>query len=294
MVTSRRYRRVRGALLLTCALILLVFLPAHDVRHEAAHASQLPRQSTDNFTFSYTNMQQEVRSLREANMRREAWATAQDRIVKLERGTRMGVVVVDLSTGETVVSHRAAEPFVPASVYKLSMAVSILDSLETGGLSEGSTIAGLPVQQCLESAIVRSENECSEEWLAGLGRAGAEREAAAAGMRNTTFATYDLRTTPDDVATFLTRLYGRDLLSEEGTERLLDLMRKQQWRDGMPAVFEPQHTVANKVGFLPDVRTDAGIVYTAHGDYAVVILTEANDWPFVAEVAKPIGEVLDG
>lgn len=289
--------RLRSDLLVLSAVMLLALSPTHAPVVVRDHAIVTAATTGPNdFEFDYGAAQAAAREdaleqqLREA--RAEAWDAADTRVAELDESTRTAAVVVDLESGETLLSHRASGGFVPASVYKLPVVYSILSAVERGKLSEDSTIAGMNVQQCIESAIVRSENECTEAWLAEHGPRSVEREAARVGMTHTTFRDYGIRTNASDVAAFLSALYDGTLLNESNTERLIELMKRQEWRDGMPSVLEPMHTVADKVGFLPNVRTDAGIVYTERGDYVVVILTEADDWPFVAEVAEPIAEAL--
>lgn len=291
MMTRARRRRRWSGLLLLCALIRLSGVPATVSASDSAnvrHAAAGVQQGDQDFEFDYGAAQAAER----AEERRRAWEAASEAVAALDEQTRTAAVVVDLETGETLLSHRASEGFVPASVYKLPIVFSILSSVEDGELGAKARIAGMSVRQCVESAIVRSENECMEAWIDTIGTKGAERAASRVGMRNTTFAPYNLRTNAGDVAAFLVNLYDGELLNEKNSQRMIELMKKQVWRDGMPAALEPEHVVADKVGFLPNVRTDAGIVYTEDGDYAVVILTESNKWSFVAAVAEAIGEAM--
>jgi beta-lactamase class A len=77
---------------------------------------------------------------------------------------------------------------------------------------------------------------------------------------------------------------------------LLDMMRRQVWREGIPAAVDsavgPAGSVADKVGWLDGVRNDAGIVTIDGRSYAVVIFTESDDWTLVREIASRIVSAL--
>jgi beta-lactamase class A len=61
-------------------------------------------------------------------------------------------------------------------------------------------------------------------------------------------------------------------------------MKVQKFRQGIPAGI-PSKTVADKVGFMNGVLTDAGIVYGNTGAYVLIILTDGYSWSSIAETA---------
>ena len=203
---------------------------------------------------------------------------------------RTGVVVVDLSSGETVVEHRADEVFVPASTYKLFIAYSILRRVESGEISPAQVLSGYSLESCLEPMFLQSANECSVAWIDTRGAAEVAADAAGIGAPNTTVVHDARTTTPRDMATYLTQLHAGQLMTPEHTEYVLGLMKNQQYREAIPASFEPEYQVADKVGFLNPALNDVGIVSTPTGDYAVVILTEVGgfNWSFLREISDAV------
>jgi beta-lactamase class A len=89
------------------------------------------------------------------------------------------------------------------------------------------------------------------------------------------------------LALILKRIYDGSLLSEADNNRLLDNMKQQVFRDGIPAGI-PEAEVADKVGFLDELLHDAGIVYSPKGDFILVILTDGYSWETIAEMAAEI------
>jgi beta-lactamase class A len=210
--------------------------------------------------------------------------------------TRIGAVVVDLESGERLLDVGGGLVFTTASVYKLHKAYAILSRVEAGELAPDATIGGLSVHDCLESAIVRSENECTEAFIVSIGLDAHLAAAVATGAAQTVNEPFDMRSSPDDFAVYLSRLARGELLNEEHTAMLLDMMRRQVWREGIPAAVDsavgPAGSVADKVGWLDGVRNDAGIVTIDGRSYAVVIFTESDDWTLVREIASRIVSAL--
>jgi beta-lactamase class A len=64
-------------------------------------------------------------------------------------------------------------------------------------------------------------------------------------------------------------------VSQELSQKMLDIMHKQKFRSGIPAGVPADARVANKTGEISTVQHDAGIVYMKHREpYALVVLTE--------------------
>jgi beta-lactamase class A len=109
--------------------------------------------------------------------------------------------------------------------------------------------------------------------------------------------------TPKDMVTLLERLYRGELVSKEASADMLDIMKKQIWRDGMPRRFDPLGIdVADKNGALDRLRSDIGIVYAKAAPIAIAITCEdmpKSDWSpdnpgylFIAEASKLLVDQL--
>lgn len=85
------------------------------------------------------------------------------------------------------------------------------------------------------------------------------------------------RVTADGLCHALRLIEERQAISENASELMLELLREQRFRSGIPKGVPDGTAVAHKTGETSTVAHDAGIVYPEdRKPYAVVILTE---WP---------------
>lgn len=82
--------------------------------------------------------------------------------------------------------------------------------------------------------------------------------------------------TPLDISRFLEKLYKGELANKKYTQKMLTLLKNQQLRKGLPKDLPSYIEVANKTGEIDSFKHDAGIVYTATGDYIVVIMSDSD------------------
>ena len=107
--------------------------------------------------------------------------------------------------------------------------------------------------------------------------------------------------TPKEIIDLLERLNKGEIVSKQASAEILDLMKKQMWRDGMPRRFSDVD-VADKPGVLDHLRSDIGIVYAKAGPVAIAITCEdipVIDWSpdnpgylFIAEASRILVEEL--
>jgi beta-lactamase class A len=189
------------------------------------------------------------------------------------------------------VNVNGTKQFESASTYKLYVAYSVLKAIENGQMSWSDNVAGRTAEKCLEDMIVVSDNDCPVAFKTKLGGWSViENQAHAIGISSRTSLTGPtLLTTANDLSFFLYRLQKGALLNSSDTDRLLGLMKRQKYRDGIPA--GTGLPVADKVGFVDDVIHDAGIVYSPKGTYVLVIMTTST-WSGIASAAKTINAGL--
>jgi beta-lactamase class A len=92
----------------------------------------------------------------------------------------------------------------------------------------------------------------------------------------------DNRVTADGLVALFRRLEQRRAVSEEASERMLEVLRRQEFKSGIPAGLpEEVRTaagIAHKTGETSTVCHDAGIVHVPErSPYVVAILTEWED-----------------
>lgn len=189
--------------------------------------------------------------------------------------------------GDSGVHANGDKQYHPASTYKLFVAYSVLKRVDDGRMSLGQTTSGgQTLAQCLDNMIVNSDNACAEWFGATISWNTITNEARALGASRTTLSRPFVSTT-NDQALFLQKLESNQLgLTEPSRARLLDAMKRQVYRKGIPAgVGVP---VADKVGFLEGYLHDSAIVYSPKGVYVLVIYSNGSSWGAIADAARQI------
>lgn len=213
-----------------------------------------------------------------------------------------GISVVELSGSASLQSanFNATKSFVTASLYKMFVAYIVLQDVDNGVYSFGSTVSnGLSVEAALQDAIVYSGNVSAIALAQKAGGwAAIDARISAAGFNSTRLNNYDQNgvinsdkySTTADQSLLLQRLYNGSLVSATSSAKFINWMKAQIYRQGIPA--GSSNAVANKVGFLDDYLHDAAIVYTAKGDYAVVVMSNNSSWTKIADLATLINAHL--
>lgn len=189
--------------------------------------------------------------------------------------------------GDNGVHANGDKQYHPASTYKLFVAYSVLKRVDDGRMSLGQTTSGgQTLGQCLDNMIVNSDNACAEWFGVSIGWNTLTNEARALGTRNTTLSR-PFVSTPNDQALLLQKLESNQLgLTEPSRARLLEAMKRQVFRRGIPAGVGV--SVADKVGFLEGYLHDSAIVYSPKGVYVLVIYSQGSSWGAIADAAKQI------
>ena len=95
-----------------------------------------------------------------------------------------------------------------------------------------------------------------------------------------------------NMAQLLVLLLNGDLVSEQASSEMLDLLAQQQIPGGLPALL-PDGVVAHKTGYLEDgVFNDAGIISSPSGQMVAVVLTENVREDLVYGLMSGIGLLL--
>lgn len=203
-----------------------------------------------------------------------------------------GVAARRLEGGEPVLIN-ADRRYPSASLYKLLVMYRVFQRMEAGDLSPGETLTIQPrdmqdagsdeglspgdsitVERALEAMITVSSNAASFALVRAVGgwdyTMGAAQEL---GMSSTYLDDYAW-SSPADMLGFLELLARRQLVNPSASDRMVDLMKRQQIDNRIPALLPESVEVAHKTGELGDVRNDAGIVFAGDGTYVVVFMSD--------------------
>lgn len=207
----------------------------------------------------------------------------------------VGVVVTDLPTGEKAMINPDRR-FPAASVAKIPIAMAVLHLVTEGrislddevayqsstdyeggagsiqyGVKEGDTFT---VRFLLDRMIRVSDNIARNMLERYIGSDTVRDYMLSLGVEPAYYAP-----APDMTArgtdTLLIKLdSGQAGISPELTQFLLSLMETTVYNDRIPAKLPPDVVVAHKVGTLPDMVADAGLVYAPDRSFAISAFTE--------------------
>lgn len=176
-----------------------------------------------------------------------------------------GIVVYDPANDAVIATHQAEDLYFTASMYKLSVAYLSLIDFQTGAQDPNEVIlADQTRKECVYKMIHSSDSPCGETMLNDMGQATVgQRNVNELGLTNPIFPGF--QTTSADMVTLLKRLQANKDLNEDNAKFLLDAMKTQIYRTGVPAGM-PEATIADKIGFdSPDLWVDGGIIYMPNG-----------------------------
>ncbi|HSG40768.1 MAG TPA: serine hydrolase [Thermoanaerobaculia bacterium] len=162
-----------------------------------------------------------------------------------------------------------------------------------------------PLEELIRRMIVRSSNLATNLLIEKIGPSRAtdilrslgayrmrvlrgveDQKAFDAGLSNTA--------TARDLEILLTALAGGKAFSASSTEKMLDILKAQEFNEKIPAYLPKGTAIAHKTGDITGIHHDAAIVYPAGEEpYVLVILTsgykdekEANG--VIAEISRVI------
>jgi beta-lactamase class A len=84
-------------------------------------------------------------------------------------------------------------------------------------------------------------------------------------------------TTAYDIALFFEKLYNKQLVSEEYSDKMLALLKAQKLNDKIPKFLPDYIITAHKTGELNEFTHDGGIVYLENNEYIIVVLSKSDD-----------------
>jgi beta-lactamase class A len=252
-----------------------------------------------------------------------------------EAGGTWGIAIEDLNRGETW-QLNGDQPFYAASIIKLPIMAAVYAAAARGDfrlsdfltLKQDDLVGGsgvlqhltpgirLPIADYVMLMIIQSDNTATNMLIDLVGTEEIQKAMKALGMENSTFYN-KLMTVPvdtpgrnmitaADVTKLLSTIARGRFVSWYACEQMIAIMKKQQWRDGLPAFLPDEDEdiigtqtdweVANKTGWMTGIRHDAAIFYVGRRTLAVTTLSkDCDDWAArvaMAKIGKAIYEYL--
>lgn len=251
----------------------------------ALGGSSNPKNAADNKTRLAT-------SLEAFEARQQAYDALLDKISELSEGGDVAVVVENLNTGSRLVSVQPEQVFTAASTYKLFVANSMIQAVDSGAWQWSDSLMDTTLEGCFNQMIIESDNDCPVAWMDAVGWENLDSSAAQLQAKNTSFEPSDLKTTAEDLSLALRLLNDPQTMSEDSRHRLFGAMQVQEYREGIPAALDSVGTVADKVGFLDSELHDAAIIRTPKGDFTMVIMSTDLTWDIIKQIAQAVYDYL--
>ncbi len=152
---------------------------------------------------------------------------------------------------------------------------------------DANIASGRNLSACFDDMIVKSDNACAEALIKKIGAKDLNADIKSLGLTNTAFKSDNNVTTANDLANYLTQLeQGKMPIKPESRERLLGVMKRNVYRQGVPAGSSGQ--TADKVGFLWGLLHDAAIVYSPKGTYVIAVMSDGSSWGNIADLTRKI------
>lgn len=204
---------------------------------------------------------------------------------QITAGKEISIQYIDINDRGWDVGSRQHERSQMASTYKMFVVYSVLKRIEAGTMSFNDQVNGKTMDQCLQTVIIDSDNECSIAIAERIGWTTIASEGKALGATGLDWSE-ELWGTARDATIIPTKLARGEILTEPNRNYMLDLMRRQRFRSGIPS--GTPHPVADKVGFIDGWLNDAAIVYAPDMTYVLAIYTKNQSWETVAEITRQV------
>jgi beta-lactamase class A len=200
-----------------------------------------------------------------------------------DKSGEYAIYIADLTDGENY-SRNASISFPSASLYKLYLMAAVVKEVESGeltmesevsarkehleevfegtdfGYEEAGEVIGYPVEEALERVGRVSDNFASIILAEEIGWDSVQEIANTTGATQTMIKS-PITTSADDIANFFQLLYQKKVVSESGSEKIMEFLKLNQLNNRIPAGVPEEVEVIHKTGELSRVRHDAGIVY---------------------------------
>lgn len=223
--------------------------------------------------------------------------------IAAEIGGVVGVAARDIRRGRTL-DFNADEVFPSASVIKVPILVELMARVEAGECRlddrlhlrnedrvDGSGVLPmlhegleLTLEDLAHLMITVSDNTASNMLIDFLGVERINQRLVSLGLTRTQlqrkFYDFEARekgldnwASARELADLLVAMERGTVVSRGASERMLAIMKRQQFDGKIPKLLPPDTVVANKTGTISTASHDIGIIYAPEGPLALAVLT---------------------
>jgi beta-lactamase class A len=218
----------------------------------------------------------------------EQWVNRND-------GQDWGVSVERLGDEHAIAQHQPLLRFYPASLYKLLITQSLSEKVPADQWSKRTVYdyrGGHTYLECVDLMLRVSDNACGEAIGNFLNWRNVDGRLGAIGLENTKLNSIENRfTTAADMSTFMRLLHDDPILSHQAKDQVLNSLKVQQYRDGIPA-GSLGCEVYNKIGDLNGYRHDVALVECDGVTYSLAIMSKGGSYKQIADLARVINNYL--
>lgn len=229
--------------------------------------------------------------------------------------TRFAIAIRNLKTGESYY-FQEHEQFLTASLYKLWIMATVFQQIEQGVLDENTvlsdSVASLnssfgissysaeltngqityTVDDALRQMIIYSSNYPAMLLTKSVKLTNVKSYLISHGLAESIVGNDLPISTAYDISLFLEKLYKGELGTSDSTKKMVNLLKQQSISHKLPKYLPEQIIIAHKTGELDGFTHDAGIIFSDHGDYVLVVLSETevptDSEEKIAEISKAV------
>jgi len=206
-------------------------------------------------------------------------------------GGQSGVVMRTMN-GKIVATLNPYEQFNGSGSNRLYIAHLVYGRVAAGSLGlSSSTSAGQSVESCIDQMVRVSSQSCTSALGGIVGWSASNDLLRSQGFSDSALSNGAGLTSASDTADWMIKLQNGAITQADHKNRLLDLLRQQTVRGGIPA-GSSGISVANEAGSRGGVTYDVGIVYHSRGVYVLSVLSDKATFAQIAELAREVNRVM--
>lgn len=198
---------------------------------------------------------------------------------------------------------------VKEGLLSLSETMILTDAMLTGGdgiLKELKPGHSFTLEEICTLMIILSDNMATNILIDRLGMENINAQIARLGMKKSSLqrkmmdseavkAGLNNYTTAAEFAAVLESIYRRENVDAESSEKMLDILKRQQVRGRLDLALPEELVIAHKTGDLDNLEHDGGIVFLENKPYLICVLTEnvrsnRDGREIIGEISKMVYE----